>query len=470
MQFDSTEELARHLVQLRLISDEQLAECQSQHPVSSEPDSLLKALEKTHALTGYQIQRVRSGDDSPLVLGNCRLLYRNASGSFARVYRGCDIDSGAMLGLKVLRQRYVDDPKSVQHFHREAELCMKLEHKNIVPIYGVATEGDHHFFTMEFIEGGNLRDFIRIRGKLATPELLRCGADMAEGLEYALSQGMTHRDFKPSNVLMSTRGIAKLVDFGLAGDETTSSDESIQAVEYATLERHTGAPRNDPRTDLFFLGAILYELATGNSPWAGGGKREARKQFSRYTGIRPITQVDPNVPGDVGEIVDQLLRVNPNERYQSATEVVADLKTALAKHGDENDSAHKQPRISTVMCVENRVKQQDMLREYLSKHGFRVLMLSSWERAMTRLKSNPPDCLLLMGETLNGEASAAYEEALRWSKAKSVACVIVLPKQESEKQGKLQLNRFSRVLVTPVTLRELREAIIESLKSHLNRE
>jgi serine/threonine protein kinase len=471
MQFDSTEELARHLVQLRLISDEQLAECQSQHPVSSDPGSLLKALEKTHALTGYQIQRIRSGDDSPLVLGNCRLLYQNASGSFARVYRGCDIDSGAMLGVKVLRQRYVDDPKSVGHFHREAELCMKLTHKNIVPIYGVATEGDHHFFTMEFVEGGNLRDFIRIRGNVAPHELLRCGVDMGEGLEYALTQGVTHRDFKPSNVLMSMRGVAKLVDFGLAGDETSSSDESVQAVEYATLEKNTGAPRNDPRSDLFFLGAILYELAAGTSPWTGGGKRESRKQFSRYTGVRPIRKVDPNVPGDVADIIDRLLRVNPNERYQSATEAVADLKTALANHGDEQDGEHKQPRISTVMCVESRVKQQDMLREYLSKHGFRVLMLSSWERAMKRLKTNPPDCLLLMGETLTGEGSAAvYNEALAWSKAKDVSCVIVLPKQESEIKDSLRLNRSSRAMVNSVTLRELRGAIVDALQAQPNRE
>lgn len=470
MQFDSTEELARHLVQLRLISDEQLAECQSQQPVSSDPDSLLKALEKTHALTSYQIQRIRSGDDSPLVLGNYRLLYQNASGSFARVYRASDISSGAMLGLKVLRQRYVDDPKSVEHFHREAQMCMKLKHKNIVPIYGVATEGDHHYFTMKFVEGGNLRDFIRIRGKVAPHELLRCGADMAEGLEYALTQGMTHRDFKPSNVLMSSRGVAKLVDFGLAGDEASSSDESVQSVEYATLEKNTGAPRNDPRSDLFFLGAILFELATGNSPWTGGGGREARKQFSRYTGVRPIRQVDPNVPSDVGDIIDRLLRVNPNERYQSATAAIVDLKAALALHGDDKTADHKQPRISTVMCVESRVKQQDMLRDYLSKHGFRVLMLSSWDRAMTRLKSNPPDCLLLMGETLGGGGAAVYDEALRWSQAKDVSCVIVLPKQNSEAKESLRLNRSSRVLVNPVTLRELRRAIVDTLQAQLNRE
>lgn len=469
MQFGTTEELARHLIQLHLISDQQLNECQHEYVVSSDPNSLLKALEKTHALTGYQIQKIQAGDSSPLVLGNCKLMYQNASGSFARVYRGCYMDSGAMVGVKVLRQRYVDDQKSVAHFHREAELCMKLTHKNIVPIYGVGTEGDYHYFTMEFVEGGNLRDFIRIRGKVNTKELLRCGADMAEGLEYALTQGMTHRDFKPSNILMSTRGVAKLVDFGLAGDESSSADESVQAVEYATLEKNTGAPRNDPRSDLFFLGAVLYELACGTSPWTGGGKREARKQFSRYTGIRPIRQADPNVPADVSQIIDQLLRVNPNERYQSATELLKDLRSAFSTHGGD-DGKHKAPRISTVMCVESRIKQQDLIREYLSKHGFRVLMLSSWERAVTRLRANPPDCVLLMGEALNGQTVSAYEEALRWSQLQGVACVLVLAAQDTDSKDTLKLNSSSRALVTPVTLRDLRGAIVESLQSNLNRE
>ena len=230
MRFDSTDELARELIQMRLITAEQLTECQSQHPVTSEPRTLLRALEHAHLLTAYQLEKLRSGEDAPLVLGNCKLMYQNASGSFARVFRGCHLDDGRVLGLKVLRQRFVADPKAVRHFHREAELCMNLRHKNIVPTYDVGSEDDYHYFTMEFVEGGNLRDFIRIRNKLKPAELLRCGADMAEGLEYALGEGMTHRDFKMSNVLMSTRGVAKLVDFGLAGDESASTDESVQAV------------------------------------------------------------------------------------------------------------------------------------------------------------------------------------------------------------------------------------------------
>ncbi|MHC4875270.1 MAG: protein kinase domain-containing protein [Planctomycetota bacterium] len=474
MKFTSTDDLARKLVKLRLVTRQELADCQRQHEVTSDPKSLVDGLEAQHVLTNYQASKIKSGEDAPLVLGSYKLLYQNASGSFARVFRGCSIDTGDMIGIKVLRQRYLDDPKSVAHFHREAELCMKLRHRNIVPIYDVGQDNDWHYFTMEFVEGGNLRQLITIRQKLEIPELLRAACDMAEGLEYALTQGMTHRDFKMTNVLMSSRGVAKLVDFGLAGDDSDSDDENVQAVEYATIEKHTGAPANDPRSDLFFLGAVLYELASGVPPYPSSRNREERKQFSRYSGIRPLRQSNPSISTRVADIIDRLLRINPHERYQSATELLKDLRPALAELGTDEDKSRvntkQAPRMSTVLCVEYRVKQQDLLREYLTKHGFRVLMLSAWDRALTRIRNNPPDAVVVMGDALEGNASEAYDEAIRWCHTKSVGCVLVLPANDQATKDSLQLSPSARALQQPVKLRDLRNSLLESLQSVKNRE
>lgn len=473
MLFDTTEELARELIRLRLVTEEQLADCQASQPITSEPDTLLKALEALHFLTSYQVSKLNTEEHAPLVLGDYKLMYQNASGSFARVFRGCTIPDGEMVGVKVLRTRYLSDPTAVGHFHREAELCMRLRHKNIVPTYNVGTEGEHHYFTMEFVEGGNLRDLVNIRGKLKPQELLRCACDMAEGLEYALSMGMTHRDFKLSNVLMSSRGVAKLVDFGLAGDDSTGGDDAVHAVEYAALERNTGAPPNDPRSDLFFLGAVLYELATGTSPYPPTKSAEDRRQFSRYSGIRPIRSADPNLCVSISGIIDRLLKVVPSERYQSATEVLVDLRAALKKHGAEVEvsETHKPPQLSTVLCVEYRIKQQDMLRENLSKHGFRVLMLTAWDRALTRIRNNPPDCLLLMGEAIgDGDNQETFSEALRWCNLQGVGCVIVAAAAEGDVAEHLQLDAMSRVLVQPTTLRDVRSSIVDVLQSKMNRE
>ena len=240
-----------------------------------------------------------------------------------------------MVGLKVLRQRWAVNPRIVRLFRREADLGKKLIHEKIVPIYDVASQGESHYFTMEFVEGGNLRDFLNIRKKLSPIEATRCLIDLADGLDYAACMGVTHRDLKLTNVLMSTKGVAKLVDFGLAGDEVMDSEaggDSLQrALEYATLERGTNAPPNDPRSDLYFLGGIYYELLTGVPPYPRTHSREERKQFTRYSSIRPIRSVDPNVPKGVVEIVERLIKIHPEQRYQSAGLVRTDALNVLAE-------------------------------------------------------------------------------------------------------------------------------------------
>ncbi len=280
------EELEQLLVRLRLIEPEQVEGFGSRLPPGADCAELLRALESRHLLTPYQVSKLQKGESDGLVLGDLKLLYRNASGSFARVFRASSLTDGRMLGLKVLRQRWAVNPRIVRLFRREADLGKKLIHDKIVPIYDVASQGEYHYFTMEFVEGGNLRDFLNIRKKLSAVEATRCLFDMADGLDYAARMGVTHRDLKLTNVLMSTRGVAKLVDFGLAGDEVMNSEaggDSLQrALEYATLERGTNAPPNDPRSDLYFLGGVYYELLTGVPPIP---ERTAAKSENSSRGI-----------------------------------------------------------------------------------------------------------------------------------------------------------------------------------------
>lgn len=469
MRYQSTEELAKELTRLHLVTESQLSDAFQHSAITSDPETLIKSLEDSHVLTAYQAKAMRSDERLPLLLGNVKLMYQNASGSFARVFRGCRVDNGEMIGVKVLRQRYADDPTAVAHFRREADLCMKLKHRNIVPIYDVQEFEGFFFFTMEFVEGGNLKDFLAIRGKLSPAETFRFGIDMAEGLAYALSQGMTHRDFKMTNVLMSSTGVAKLVDFGLAGDEGAGSDNSVHAVEYATLEKNTGAPRNDPRSDIFFLGGVLYELISGVPPYAPTSSYEERKRFSRYTGIRPLRQVNPGLPAKACEVIDRMLRSNPHERYADYQTLLADLRSSLSQFGGDMKSNAvakiASDTISTVLCVENRTQHQDMLREYLTKHNYRVLMLSTWQRSLERLKSNPPDCVVVMGDAFPSGASAVYDEAVRWSHAKNVACVLVVPAKDGAVIEKLSPNGSVRGIKHPVKLRDVREAITAALEA-----
>jgi serine/threonine protein kinase len=466
------EELKTLLVRLHLVQPEQLETVHSRScPTTDDANVLLQALESRHLLTPYQVGKLERGETDSLVLGDYKLLYRNASGSFARVYRGASLTDGGMVGLKVLRQRWAADPRVVRLFRREADLGKKLKHEKIVPIYDVASQGDCHYFTMEFVEGGNLRDFLNIRKRLSVVEATRCLIDMAEGLEYAARMGVTHRDLKLSNVLMSTQGIAKLVDFGLAGDEVMNSEaggDSLQrALEYATLERGTNAPPNDPRSDLYFLGGIYYELLTGVPPYPRTHSREERRQFSRYASLRPIRTVDPNIPKGVAEIVERLMKTNPDQRYQSAAMVRADAqevlfdlerpaKPAAAASPEENSNGRKV--LPTILFIEHRLKQQDIIRDYLSKRGFRVLLFNNVHRAISRLQSNPPDCVVLIGDSIGDELVQAYEQVRELNGDRFIN-IAVLAERQADLVEKLEQTALSRVMLQPITLRELRREI-----------
>jgi serine/threonine protein kinase len=381
-----------------------------------------------------------------------------------------------MMGLKVLRQRWAEDPKAVQEFRKEAELGRALKHENIVPIYEVGESNGQHYFAMEFVEGGNLRDFINIRKKLTPQEATKCVLDLAEGLHYSFSKGATHRDLKMTNVLMSSQGVAKLVDFGLAGvaeDERSDGESSQRALEYATLEKNTGAPRDDPRSDLYFLGGIYYELLTGVPPLPRTKDRLERSQFSRYLQVRPVRSLEPGLPRSVAAIVDRLMQLNPSLRYQSPGEVLKDLRAAYVEMGQtppessagsdapgESSTPSADPaNLCTVMCIEDRHKNQDILREYFSKHGYRVLVLSDLQRGLNRMKSSPPDCMVIMGDALGDAALKGFKEAQALQKKSSAGLVLVLAEQQSEWKSRLTEDDQCRVLVQPVTLRELRKVV-----------
>lgn len=484
MSFKNIEQLKRALVRSRLLSPAQVDEgSEGLAPRENNPNALLKQLEAKQLLTSYQVSRLEKGNADGLVLGDFKLMYRNASGSFARVFRACSLKDGSMVGLKVLRQRWAADPQMVSQFHREAELCKKLVHPNIVPIYDVGSQGDFHYFTMEFVEGGNLRDFLRIRNKVSPEEAGKSVLEMARGLAFALRLGVTHRDLKLTNVLMSTDLVAKLVDFGLAGNEeisgTTSSgggagDGVQRALEYATIEDGTSAPKHDPRSDLFFLGAIFYELLTGVPPWKPTSNREERRMLSRYSNVRPIRAIDPNVPRPIEEIVERLLVLNPTTRYQTPNEAASDLEKVLTEMGVDAGSpnakppepvqraapkeTNSQPR---VLCIERRMKQQDVLREYLTKHGFRVLMLSDMQRALQRCQNDPPECLLLIGDSVGDQLINGLKQAKELQRHHPIVVVTVVSELQDELKPKIEeyVDDLCRVLMQPIKLRDVRREI-----------
>lgn len=505
MAFRNAEQLKQLLVRSRLLQPREIDEVlTSLNTASPSADQVLKTLESSGVLTAYQSNRLAQGTVEGLIYGDYKVMYRNASGGFARVFRACSLVDGEMVGLKVLRQRWVSNPNMVRQFFREAETCAKLKHPNIVPIFEVGTQGETPFFSMEFVEGGNLRDFIKIRSKLSIPEASRCVLGIAEGLSYALKMNVMHRDLKLNNVLMSIDGVAKLVDFGLGGEGSFVDDTGggQRAVEYAAIESLGSSKRDDPRSDLFFLGAIYHELLTGVAPWEHAVSREDRRSATRYTNIRPVRSHDPNLPRNITDIVDRLLQTNVSARYQTPHELAKDLReivagfdaaeqhsggsprpgtatgnntsTAAAEIASSNGAPRETSSITnnetphssgpaaetpSIMCVEERPQHQDVLRKYFTTHGFRVMIVTDVQRGLSRLDNNPPDCLVLMGNTVGAEISSAYADAMRRSAGRGIAIVALLSEQQADRADSLEQSETSRVLVQPVKLRDLRHAV-----------
>ncbi|MCH9652809.1 MAG: protein kinase [Planctomycetes bacterium] len=477
--------LSEQIVELQLVSQQEMDSCLHELQDHSTNDKkLIRLLERKNLITSFQAGRLKNKELEGLVLGGNKLMYQNASGSFARVYRAASLIDGRMLGIKVLRQRWAQDPETVKMFHREAEVCKQFQHKNIVPIYDVGVEDNIHYFTMDFVEGGNLRDFITIRKKLSPLESINYVIDICEGLKYANELGYTHRDMKPTNVLMSIQGVAKLIDFGLAGeDDAKGAGEAHQrAVEYGTLEKSTGAPRNDPRSDLYFVGTIFYELLSGKPPFPRTKDIEERKKPSRYSQIPLITSLEPDLPDSVVNIVEKLMAYQPSQRYQSATEVIQDLmqvRNQLDTSGsngstsitpDSSISTGQEIKIAiaspTVLCIENRSKHQDVLRDYLTKHGYRVLILSDVERALNRIKENPPDCVVFMEDSIGPGAIEAFHKALQLDS--DLSAVLVLSEKNAKAKKLLKKTDRTRILVQPIKIRNLRSKIQKVLQHQLN--
>ena len=185
-----------------------------------------------------------------------------------------------------------------------------------MPIYEVVSDSENHFLVMEFVEGRNLREFVKIRKKLEPVEATRLMIDITRGLRYAFEHGLTHRDLKMSNVLVST-GQAKLVDFGLAAIDDTLSDELLadmpntRTIDYAALERATGVRKDDTRSDIYFLGCIYYHMLTGQPPLTETRDRLQRLSKQRFLDVVPIRKIEPNVPDSVALVVNKAMMLDP---------------------------------------------------------------------------------------------------------------------------------------------------------------
>jgi serine/threonine-protein kinase len=405
------------------------------------------------------------------------VLYLVGTGTFARVYRAVEKFTGEVVAVKVLRRRFVSDREQAERFYREGQMGATLRHPNIVPIHEVVAHGENHYLTMDFIEGRNLREFVKIRKTIEPLEATRLVAEIASALAYAFERDLFHRDLKLSNVLVSSRGEAKLVDFGLAGGNRDRSDETItnpRTIDYAGLERATGVKRDDHRSDIYFLGCIYYHILTGQSPIAETKDRTQRLSKTRFQNVLPILQVDPSLPRAIVPVVTKAMEFNPIYRYQAPAEMLSDLRAAIAKLENPDDESHKPSAadrakaagahsadLRPLMLVESNVELQNIFRERLKSHGYRVLVTRDPGRAIERFQEEPAlaECVIFSSGELGNDAIEAYNRFSTTPATSTIPAILLLGESQAGLRGKVAADDRHVVVSMPVKLREFRELV-----------
>jgi non-specific serine/threonine protein kinase len=269
-------------------------------------------------------------------ISHYKVLDKLGSGGMGVVYRVEDTRLGREAALKCLPPDVASDPQMVERLVREARSASSLNHPNICTIYEVDEADGYHFITMELLQGQTLRDRIA-GGPLPVGEFVRIGIQIADALSAAHKKGIIHRDIKPANVFLNERSEAKVLDFGLAKLEEasvavtamgvtalTSSGQTVGTIAYMSPEQARGQ-KLDSRSDLFSLGVLFYEMATGELPFPGGTTAIIFDSILNRKPV-PISQLKPNIPNAFENIVGKLLEKDCKARYQTASEVLADLR------------------------------------------------------------------------------------------------------------------------------------------------
>ncbi len=268
------------------------------------------------------------GATPQILLGRYEVGRLLGAGGMAEVYEGHDRLLARRVAIKILLSQYAHDPAFLARFRREAQSAASLSHPNIVSVFDTGSEGDTWFIVMEYVDGRTLKDIIRAEGALYWARAAEVAADVAGALAVAHARGIVHRDVKPGNVMLTTEGKVKVMDFGIARATAVPSITQTSAVvgtaQYIAPEQAQGL-EVDGRTDVYALGCCLYEMVTGQVPFSGPTPVAIAYRHVREEPTPPRA-LNPDVPPPLERVCLKAMAKRPEDRYQTAAEMQRDLE------------------------------------------------------------------------------------------------------------------------------------------------
>lgn len=268
------------------------------------------------------------------ILGNrYKLLERIGGGGMAVVYKAKCLLLNRFVAVKILRSEFTDDEEFVKRFRVEAQAAASLNHPNIVSIYDVGKQDDVQYIVMELIDGITLKEYINQKGALPWKEAIGIAIQICSALDHAHRNFIVHRDIKPHNIMITKDGMAKVTDFGIARAVTSATitmvGSTIGSVHYFSPEQARGG-FIDEKSDIYSLGITIYEMVTGRVPFDGESPVAIALKHIQEKPDKPI-DVNPSIPKGVNDLIVKAMKKDQNLRYQTASEMLADLQRVLGE-------------------------------------------------------------------------------------------------------------------------------------------
>lgn len=324
--------LGRVVVERGLVSESELEDARNRReldPGGSLADVLLGA----GFVTNSQIDRLRSeieSERSSQRIPGYKIIRKLGAGAMATVYLARQLSLDRLVAIKVLPRRYSDNADFIARFQKEGRAAAKLNDPNIVAAYDVGSSGEHHYFVMEFVDGETVYDRIVANKRFDEREAVAVTRQVASALRHAHERGFIHRDIKPKNIMMTTDGVVKLADLGLAralSDKEAAEAEAGRAFGtpfYISPEQIRGKVDIGPQADIYGLGATLYHMVTGSVPFKGKNPSEVMHRHLKDTLVAP-DELNPAISSGLAQVIEMMMAKDPSDRYRHAAELIEDL-------------------------------------------------------------------------------------------------------------------------------------------------